>query len=273
MKQESGLPTVRRNLLGDKKLEFYKHKYTMIDYKNHLNNNIVEIIVEGKITKADIEETITQLKLDLKHYGKLRILEEICSFEGIDPIALWQDVNFGLVHVNDFTHAAVVADAKWMRTLFLAIDSVLSAKVKVFEPLQIESAREWLLNAPDPREYSAIEYKNNLDSNIVEIYVDGKITETDLERVTSLLEVDLQKHGKLRILEVILSFEGIDPIALWQDIQFGLSHVDDITHAAVVADAKWMRTFAEALDNVLSAEVKAFEAAQIDEARDWLANS
>ena len=62
-------------------------------------------------------------------------------------------------------------------------------------------------------------------------------------------------------------------IALWQDIQFGLSHVNDITHAAVVADAKWMRTFAEALDNVLSAKVKAFEAAQIDEARVWLASS
>ncbi|MBE9045569.1 STAS/SEC14 domain-containing protein [Pleurocapsales cyanobacterium LEGE 10410] len=245
----------------------------MIDYKNCLNSNIVEITVEGKITKADIEQTITQLKLDLKHHGKLRILEEIRSFDGIDPIALWQDVNFGLAHANDFTHAAVVADAKWIQTLSQAIDSVLPAQVKVFEQSQIELAREWLLNIPDKSEHSAIEYKNNSDSNIVEIYVDGKITETDLERVISLLKVDLQKHGKLRILENIRSFEGIDPIALWKDLNFGLSHVDDITHAAVVADAKWMRTFAEALDNVLSAKVKAFEAAQIDEAKIWLASS
>lgn len=245
----------------------------MIEYKNNLDSNIVEVTVEGKITKADIEETITQLKLDLKHHGKLRILEEIRSFGGIDPIALWQDVNFGLAHANDFTHAAVVADAKWMRTISQAVDSILPAKVKVFELSQIELAREWLLNVPDPKEHSAIKYKNNPNSNIVEIYVDGKITETDLERVISLLKVDLQKHGKLRILEDIRSFEGIDPIALWKDLQFGLSHINDITHAAVVADAKWMRTFAEALDNVLSAKVKAFESAQIDEAKVWLASS
>ena len=246
----------------------------MIEYKNNLNNNIVEITVEGKITKADIEQTITQLKLDLKHHGKLRILEEIRSFEGLDPIALWQDVNFGLTHANDFTHAAVIADAKWMRTVSQAVDSILPAKVKVFEQSQIELARKWLLNARDPRECSAIEYKNNSDSNIVEICVDGKITEADLERVITLLKADLQKHGKLRILEEILSFEGIDPIALWPDIQFSLPHVNAFTHAAIVADTKWMRTFAEALDNILlSAKVKAFEAAQIDEARVWLASS
>lgn len=246
----------------------------MIDYKNHLNSNIVEITVEGKITKADIEETITQLKLDLKHQGKLRILEEIRSFEGIDPIALWQDVNFGLAHPNVCTHAVVVADAKWVQTLSQALNNVLSAEVKVFERSQIESAREWLLNAPDKSEYSAIEYKNNCDRNIVEICVNGKINEADLERVISLLKEDLQKHGKLRILEEIRSFEGIDPVALWPDIQFSLSHVNAFTHAAVVADAKWMRTFAEALDNILMpAKVKAFELTQIDEARVWLASS
>ena len=166
-----------------------------------------------------------------------------------------------------------MADAKWMRTLSQALDNVLAAEVKVFERSQIESAREWLLNVPDKREYLATEYKNNPNNNIVEIYVDGKITETDLERAISLLKVDLQKHSKLQILEEIRSFEGINPIAVWKDLQFGLSHVDDFTHAAVVADAKWMRTFAEALDNVLSAKVKAFEAALIDEARVWLASS
>ena len=59
-----------------------------------------------------------------------------------------------------------------------------------------------------------------------------------------------KKHGKLRILEEIRSFEGIDPIALWKDVRFGLAHVNDFTHAAVVADAKWVRTFAEAINSV-----------------------
>ncbi len=116
----------------------------MIEYRNNPNNNIVEISVEGKISEADFDRVITQLKDDIEKHGKLRILEEIRSFEGIDPIALWKDVRFGLAHVNDFTHAAVVADAKWVRTFAEAINSVLSAEVKAFERPHLEKARQWL---------------------------------------------------------------------------------------------------------------------------------
>ena len=117
----------------------------MIEYRNS-DTNIVEISVEGKVTEADFDQVAAQLKSDIEKHGKLRILEEIRSFEGIDPIALWKDARFGLAHVNDFTHAAVVADAKWMRTLAEAIGSVLSAEVKAFERSQIAAAREWLAN-------------------------------------------------------------------------------------------------------------------------------
>ena len=118
----------------------------MIEYRNNPDNNIVEITVKGKITEADLDQIVSQLKTDIEKYGKLRILEEIRDFSGIDPLALWKDAKFALTHVNDFTHAAIVADAQWMRTISEAIGSILSAEVKVFEPSQIESAREWLKN-------------------------------------------------------------------------------------------------------------------------------
>ncbi|MBE9048724.1 STAS/SEC14 domain-containing protein [Pleurocapsales cyanobacterium LEGE 10410] len=52
-----------------------------------------------------------------------------------------------------------------------------------------------------------------------------------------------------------------------------MSPVNDFTHAAVVSDAKWMSTYIQAIDNVLFTKVKAFDSAQIDEARVWLADS
>jgi hypothetical protein len=116
----------------------------MIGYRNHPQTNIVEISIEGTIREADFDHITERLKADLNRHGKLRILEEVRRFEGIDPIALWKDVRFSLSHVNDFTHAAVVADAKWMRTFAEAINSVLSAKVKAFEPSQMDEARQWL---------------------------------------------------------------------------------------------------------------------------------
>ncbi len=118
----------------------------MIAYKNNPNNNIVEIIIEGKITEADFAQVVSQLKADIAKHGKLRVLEEIRHFEGIDPLALWQDLRFGFTHLNDFTDAALVADASWIRTLTDIFDRVLSVKVKTFEPSQIEAARNWLAN-------------------------------------------------------------------------------------------------------------------------------
>lgn len=118
-----------------------------------------------------------------------------------------------------------------------------------------------------------IEYISNPNSNVVEINIEGKITEADLEYVTSRLEEDIKKHGTLRILEKVHNFSGIDPLTLWKDARFSVSHVNDFTHAAVVADSRWMRTLAAAIGSVLSAEVKAFEEPQIEEARAWLANA
>ena len=114
-----------------------------------------------------------------------------------------------------------------------------------------------------------IEYKNNSSNNIVELAVEGKLTEADFDGVIAQLKADIAKHGKLRLLEELRSFEGMDPIALWKDLK-QVRLVDNISRVALVADQKWMRTLAEAAGSVVSAEVKSFERSQITEARAWL---
>lgn len=244
----------------------------MIEYKNDPTTNVVELIVEGHITEADLDQVIAQIKMDINKHGKLRLLEEIRSFEGIDPIALWKDAQFGLSHVDDFTHAAVVAEAEWVRTISTAANNILSAQVKSFEPDQIEAARTWLLTAPDPNQASGMEYRSSPENNIVEVIVEGKITAADFDRIVPLMKADLAKHGKVKVLEEIRRFEGMDPMALWQDLQQAYM-VKDITHVAMVADVQWMRTVAEAVSAIFPAEIKAFERSQIEAARTWLANA
>lgn len=244
----------------------------MIEYRNNPTSNIVELIVEGKITEVDLDRVITQMKLDIGRHGKLRLFEEIRSFEGIDPIALWKDAQFGLSHVDDFTHVAVIAEAEWVRTISAAADNILSAQVKAFEPSQIEAARTWLLTTPNLSQTSGMKYRSSSESNIVEIIIEGKITAADVDRIVPLIKADLAKHGKIKVLEEIRSFEGMDPMALWKDLQQAYM-VTDITHVALVADAQWMRTIAEAVSAIFPAKIKAFERSQIEAARVWLANS
>ncbi len=242
----------------------------MIEYRNNPTSNVVELIVEGKITETDLDQVITQMKLDISRHGKLKLLEEIRSFEGIDPIALWKDAQFGLSHVNDFSHVAVVAEAEWVRTIAAASDNILSAQVKAFAPSQMESARTWLLTVPEPSQASGMTYRSSSESNVVEIIIEGTITAADFDRIVPQVKADLAKHGKVKVLEEIRSFEGMDPMALWKDLQQAYM-VKDITHVALVADAQWMRTVAEAVSAIFPAEIKAFERSQIDLARVWLA--
>ena len=244
----------------------------MIEYKNNPNDNIVEIAVEGKLTEADFERAIAQMTADIEKHGKLRLLEEIRSFEGMDLMTLWKDAQFGLKHVNDFSHVAVVADAEWMRTIAAAAGNVLSAKVKAFDRSNIEAARNWLATASDKTLQPGLQYKRTENSPVVEIVVEGKITAADIEEVIREVETDLVQYEKLRVLEDIRDFKGIDPMALWIDLK-QISKISKISHAAVVADAKWVKTVAEAVGSLYPFEMKVFESAEIGAARAWLENA
>lgn len=244
----------------------------MIEYKNYPDNNIVELSIEGKLTEVDFEQAIAQMTADIEKHGKLRLLEEIRSFEGMYLMVLWKDAQFGLKHVNDFSHVAVVADAEWMRTIAAAAGNVLSAEVKAFERVSIDAARNWLVTASDKTLEPGLQYYRTEGSPVVEIVVEGKITAADIDSVVKQVEVDLIKYDKLRVLEDIRDFKGIDPMALWIDLK-QISKIQKISHAAIVADAKWVKTVAEAIGGLYPFEMKVYERSQINEARTWLKNA
>jgi len=115
--------------------------------------------------------------------------------------------------------------------------------------------------------------KNSPNSNVVEVYVDGEVTASDFEYVVSCLEADIQKHGELRVLQVVRRFKGGNPLVLWSDAKFSLANIEKFTHAAVVTEHRWLQTFSNALSSALPATVKAFDSSCIEEARQWLTHT
>ncbi|MEM9150912.1 MAG: STAS/SEC14 domain-containing protein [Cyanobacteria bacterium P01_F01_bin.3] len=244
----------------------------MIEYKNNPNDNVVELAVEGKVTEAELESAVIQMTADIEKHGKLRLLEEIRSFEGMDLMALWKDAQFGLKHVNDFTHVAVVADAEWIRTIATAAGNVLSAEVKGFSRSDVDAARNWLITASERPIESGLTVSRSSDGPVLEVVVKGKITTTDINTAVREIHRDLEKHDKLKILEEIRDFKGIDPMALWIDLQ-QISLLNKISHVAIVADAKWIKTLAEAIGGLYPFEMRVYERSEIDLAKTWLANA
>lgn len=116
-----------------------------------------------------------------------------------------------------------------------------------------------------------LSYTKKPDANIAEIVVDGKISDDEMNAVVTAMKADLDKGGKLKLLEDIRAFEGMEPAAFFKDVRFGLSMMKGISHVALVTDAQWLKVLAETFGFVSPAQIKVFSRAQIDEARTWLA--
>ncbi|GJD50906.1 hypothetical protein OPKNFCMD_3655 [Methylobacterium crusticola] len=114
-------------------------------------------------------------------------------------------------------------------------------------------------------------YEKKPGTDVAEIVVDGTITDQEMTALIAAMQADLDKGGKLKLLEDIRTFKGMEPAAFFKDVRFGLAMMKGISHVAVVSDAQWLRLLAETFGRVSPAQIRVFERARIDEARAWLA--
>ena len=112
-------------------------------------------------------------------------------------------------------------------------------------------------------------------TNIVEMFVEGKASAEEFEAALQILKAVITEYGSIRVLEVIgdLDMPPIPWSKFWEDLKFGFEHLSDMTHVAVVADQRWITASVKALNPLLKADIRVFEHADIEQARDWLANA
>jgi hypothetical protein len=118
-----------------------------------------------------------------------------------------------------------------------------------------------------------LSYTKKPDTNVAEIVVDGKITDAEMDAAMTAMKADLDKGGKLKLLEDIRAFEGMEPAAFFKDPRFGLSMMKSVSHVALVTDAPWLKALAETFNFVSPAQIRVFERARLEEARAWLATA
>ena len=116
-----------------------------------------------------------------------------------------------------------------------------------------------------------ITYHSQPDSPVVEISVEGAVSNRELTDAIERLRVDLEQHGKTRLIETIHDFTGIEPAAIWTDLRLGVPLAQKVTRVAVVADQRWIREFTRLGQLFTRAELKAFAPSELAAARTWIA--
>ena len=115
----------------------------MIDYRKN-EGGILEISVTGRLTKEEIDAVWARMKADMPAGGKVKVLEVIRDFEGMDIDAMWEDLRIGLPMADRVSHIAIVTDRKWIAALTGLAGAFMSAETRTYEPDQLAEARAWL---------------------------------------------------------------------------------------------------------------------------------
>ena len=121
----------------------------MLDYREDVSDNLVEIVVDGRVSRAEFDAVAARLEAAIARHGKLRLLEEIRSCGGLDPATFGVDLRFSLRHLGDFSRCAVVTEKRWISWLAKAMVPLVPCEIRHFPPERIAAARSWL-GAPAP---------------------------------------------------------------------------------------------------------------------------
>lgn len=113
-------------------------------------------------------------------------------------------------------------------------------------------------------------YSEDAKAQVVEIKVLGRVTENDMNNILPKLEAFIDKHGTIRMVEVIERLEGFDPTTILDGMKFDAKHIRDISHVAIVTDIPWLGFMTNVADVFIPTIVRKFDMDDLDKARDWV---
>ncbi|MGB8425463.1 MAG: STAS/SEC14 domain-containing protein, partial [Desulfobacterales bacterium] len=147
-----GLTKAKRNIgkdfsKPDRLFKLREGRTNMLEVRETPDSNIMEITVDGRITRADFDKAAVVLNKKIKEHGSLRLLEEVKSFGAVEPSMILEDLKWVYAHFKDITRAAVVTDRKWIELYTRIVKPFVKIEIRHFDVSEIEEARLWLSQA------------------------------------------------------------------------------------------------------------------------------
>lgn len=118
-----------------------------------------------------------------------------------------------------------------------------------------------------------IEAISGLPANTVGFKLSGKLHDEDYKKFVPLVDAEIAKDGKIRLLAQFHNFAGWDAKALWDDIKFSTTHCTKIERIALVGEKTWEKWMAMVCKPFTLAKIRYFPASDLEAAKTWLAEA
>ena len=117
-----------------------------------------------------------------------------------------------------------------------------------------------------------IEYREDAESGIIDVTINGRVTEDDYHRIIPQIEAFIQNqpNQKIKILEIIKKYDGFDFSVLSKGFKFDMAHLKNYQKCAVVSDSGWIGPLSRLAGMMVSCDIRTFKTNELEEARNWL---
>jgi len=114
-----------------------------------------------------------------------------------------------------------------------------------------------------------LKVETDLPAGYLELTVDGAVDKEDYQAAVDAVDLLLQSHAQLNVVEVVRNIGWIEPEVWWKDLLFHLAHRNFIHRAAVVSDSGWVGPVTRIFAPFYPAAIRTFGLDQLEHARQW----
>jgi len=116
----------------------------MFDISKIEESNIIVIKACNVVKKEEYKKLDPVVEKKHELFGKIRMIVDAASLDGILLSAFWEDLKLSLHHPDDFEKVAVVCKRKSDCILKIPKAPLISSEIKVFE--KFNNAQQWISN-------------------------------------------------------------------------------------------------------------------------------
>ena len=103
----------------------------------------------GKVTEEDYRDVLVPTVSAALERGDVRLLYVLDEGSEYSAGAMWADTKLWSKHLKAWARVAVVSDADWLERSIKAFGWMMPGEIKVFEPDDVDDAKEWLAGDDD----------------------------------------------------------------------------------------------------------------------------
>lgn len=229
---------------------------------------------EGKIEKADIEQTIESLESALAQQDRVHLLTDLSGVDGITPEAVFRDLTYGLSSLGRlyrFGRLAVVTDSPTLANAAQLEGKLLpSMQVRAFGSGQRDEAMSWVAVMPETFP-AGLEFSYDEGRNLLILAPGDEVTGFDIRSVGARIRELYRERGPVSLLLRMEKRPRFGPGLFYEKAQ-ALDLIPMLAKYAIVGP-EWLRGWVSTAGFAFSTRAKYFPPEEADQALAWLSDS